>query len=344
MPLENIFAGPARAQTEMRPVANWLFFVWFLVGLMVLIGGLTRLTDSGLSITEWAPIAGAIPPLSQADWMIAFDKYKQIPEFRLQNAGMTLGEFKTIYWWEWGHRFLGRAIGVIFAVPLLWFVASGRVRGGLAAWLLFLLLLGGAQGFVGWIMVASGLDGERINVSHFKLAMHMGLAVFIFALLLWTAMSVWLQAGPKEKQTGLIFAFLLVMLSFCQIIAGALVAGLDAGIVFTSWPLMDGQWVPADSVPGIAGLSDPMKVQFLHRLGAYLLVLAGLVALWRVDAPRRPVAALALAVILLQAGLGIVTLVSTASVQHLWLAAAHQMGALVVLGLAVTLMHKTRYG
>lgn len=199
MPLENIFAGPARAQTEMRPVANWLFFVWFLVGLMVLIGGLTRLTDSGLSITEWAPIAGAIPPLSQADWMIAFDKYKQIPEFRLQNAGMTLGEFKTIYWWEWGHRFLGRAIGVIFAVPLLWFVASGRVRGGLAAWLLFLLLLGGAQGFVGWIMVASGLDGERINVSHFKLAMHMGLAVFIFALLLWTAMSVWLQAGPQGK-------------------------------------------------------------------------------------------------------------------------------------------------
>lgn len=344
MPLENVFAGQARAQTEMRPVATWLFFVWFLVALMVVVGGLTRLTDSGLSITEWQPIAGAIPPLSAGDWMIAFDKYKLIPEFQLQNADMTLAEFKRIYWWEWGHRFLGRAIGVVFGLPLLLFAVTGRVRGGLAGWLFFLLFLGGAQGFVGWIMVASGLGEDRLDVSHFKLAMHLGLAILIFGLLFWTALKISRQAMPNDRQKGLIWASLLVFLTFFQIVAGALVAGLDAGMVYTSWPMMDGQWMPAQLKTGVDALSDPLSVQFLHRMGAYLLVLIAIGTFFQVDAGRKAAAGFMLVAILLQAVLGIITLISVAPAQHIWLAATHQFGALIALSAAILLMHKVRFG
>ena len=316
---------------------------------MVLVGGLTRLTDSGLSITEWAPIRGAIPPLTQADWLLEFDKYKQIPEYQLVNAGMSMAEFKFIYWWEWGHRFLGRIVGLVFFVPFVVFWAQGKLGGGRLLPLLGLFALGGLQGFMGWYMVKSGLT-DRVDVSQYRLAMHLGLALIIFAISSWLAFGYWrgrhliLVSGPNVAMAGAIVALVI-----SQSLLGALVAGIDAGKTYTDWPLMDGEVIPSGLLmqdPVISNFfENHLTVQFDHRMMAYLLI--GLIG-WHMYrtlktdislSVKRSVAMLGGA-LALQIALGISALMLAVPMS---LGAAHQLGAVLLLGTALWHLHLLRY-
>ncbi|MEQ8178910.1 MAG: COX15/CtaA family protein [Amphiplicatus sp.] len=317
---------------SMRPVAVWLFLMCALVALMVVVGGATRLTDSGLSITEWRPVTGAIPPLSEADWHSEFEKYRQIPEYRLVNKGMSLNEFKEIYWWEWGHRFLGRLLGVAFLLPLIFFAATGRIDQKLGARLLAIFALGGAQGALGWYMVSSGLS-DRVDVSQYRLAAHLALAVMLLALMFWIALD--LQKPPAKAKRPRLFhgALALAGAVYAQMILGAFVAGLRAGRTYNTWPLMDGEFFPRTyfgAPPRFADLFEQIAaVQFNHRIGAYL-VAAG--AVWFFVAARgsvvRDSARLVLVAILAQIGLGVWTLLAATPIA---LGLLHQAGALGVL-------------
>jgi cytochrome c oxidase assembly protein subunit 15 len=316
-------------------VRLWLYGMAFLVFCMVIVGGATRLTDSGLSITEWKPLLGAIPPLNEADWLAAFEKYKLIPEYQIQNRGMALSDFKFIYWWEWAHRFLGRFIGVAFAVPLIYFTFTRRIEWNFWPKLLALFVIGGAQGALGWYMVASGLV-DRVDVSQYRLAAHLTLAALIFAAIIWVAENL----GRKRRYPSTSddwFAILLVAFILLQIAAGGFVAGLDAGQGYATWPKMDGQWVPSGlwiMEPGWKNIfENAMAVQFNHRLLAYVLLLATIIHAWR--SPSHPATILAFA-IFAQACLGVLTLLL-----HVPLAAAliHQAGAMIVLALAVWNLH-----
>ena len=319
------------AQAAVPTVRLWLYAMAFLVFCMVIVGGATRLTDSGLSITEWRPLLGAIPPLNEADWLAAFEKYKLIPEYQIQNRGMPLSEFKFIYWWEWAHRFLGRFIGVAFAVPLIYFTFTRRIDRTLWPRLFALFILGGAQGALGWYMVASGLV-DRVDVSQYRLAAHLTLAALIFAAIMWVAMGIG-RDRKRASSSNDWFAVFLVAFILLQIAAGGFVAGLDAGQGYTTWPKMDGQWVPSglwDMAPGWKNaFENAMTVQFNHRVLAYILLLATTMHTWQ--SRSGPAAILALA-IFAQACLGILTLLL-----HVPLAVAliHQAGAMIVLALAV---------
>ena len=334
-----------------RQIALWLFTVAFLVVMMVLVGGLTRLTDSGLSITEWQPVSGALPPLSAEAWEVEFEKYRRIPEYQLVNKGMSLSAFKFIYWWEWGHRQLGRVVGLVFFVPFLVFLAQRKIRRRDLPALLGLFAMGGLQGFMGWYMVQSGLT-ERVDVSQYRLAMHLGLALIIFAACFWLAMSYWrgtrqvpamVWAGPHY------LAAALVGLVVMQSLMGALVAGMDAGMTYNDWPTMDGDLIPAGLLaqdPAYLNFfENHLTVQFDHRVMAYFLVGLTLWHVWRVyrsagdGAVRRSALWLGGGVVG-QAVLGIVALVL---VLPMGLAAAHQLGAVIVLGLAVCHLHFLRY-
>jgi len=342
-------ARPARGELGTRTVAIWLFAVAALVFAMVIVGGLTRLTDSGLSITEWRPVTGAIPPLSEEAWEAELEKYRQIPEYQLQNKGMSLEAFKQIYWWEWGHRLLGRLIGVAFFVPFVALLAMGHIRRKLVPRLLLLFALGGAQGFLGWFMVQSGLT-ERLDVSQYRLAAHLALATLIYLALLWTGFEVWrdassVETGAAKAQRG---ATVLLGLVFLQIVVGAFVAGTDAGYIYNSWPLMKGAWVPdglfLEAPWWLNFFENVLTIQFTHRMVAYGLLAA---ALWHWFAWRRTgdrTAALSahfvFVAVLLQAALGIWTLVA---VVPLSLGAAHQAGAFVVLALALRHLFALRY-
>lgn len=324
--------------THSRPVAIWLFLCAALVFAMVVVGGVTRLTGSGLSITEWKPIMGAIPPLSHDEWMMAFTKYKAIPQYELVNAGMTLSEFKGIFWWEWVHRLLGRMIGAVFALPFLFFVISKKMPQRLVWRSLVLLGLGGLQGLIGWWMVSSGLS-ERVTVAPERLMVHLGLALLIFAGLVWTALEAWAGKqyirAPRGWSIG---AGLLLSLVFIQCLLGALVAGSHAGMVYTDWPLMNGAVFPEVEwgQGAVAFLHDQALVQFNHRIVAYALLIC--VSIYAVNAWRWRLAeggggaAYALAIsIWLQAGLGIATLMHAVPIT---LGVLHQAMAAVVLGLA----------
>ncbi len=265
---------------RLRPVRIWLYILAFTILVMVAVGGITRLTDSGLSITSWKPIAGMLPPLSQADWMAEFEAYQQIPEFELQNNWMDIEAFKSIFWWEWGHRFLGRIIGFMFAVPFVVFLVQRRLNWRLAPSLALLFVLGGFQGFLGWWMVSSGLT-ERVDVSQYRLAAHLGAASLLLAAIIWVARR--LRPGRTgDLGAGNVAALLvLAFLVFLQIILGAFVAGLDAGYGFNTWPLMEGRWIPE----GLATLEpiwrnlfeNLLTVQFTHRMMAYFILLYVLV-------------------------------------------------------------------
>jgi cytochrome c oxidase assembly protein subunit 15 len=282
--MDSALASPAAGMARVaRPIAiaNWLIFVATLVFVMVVVGGITRLTESGLSITEWQPIRGAIPPLTDAQWQHAFDLYRQTPEYREINgpAGMGLAEFKFIFFWEWIHRLLGRLIGLAFALPLLWFAMKRAIPKGYGWRLVALLLLGGAQGFLGWFMVQSGLS-ERTDVSHFRLSAHLLLALFILAALIWTALDLRQLARTGENRparlTGPTLATATVL--FIQLLLGAWVAGLNAGYVASDWPLMQGKLYPegVDWSQGAlhALTSDPFLLHFLHRWWAFVVVVA----------------------------------------------------------------------
>ena len=330
-----------RVEANRLAIRIWLGVVIVTLFCLVLVGGATRLTDSGLSITEWKPIHGAIPPLSVAEWEEEFQLYQRIPEYQQINQGMTLDEFKNIFWWEWGHRLLARLIGLVFALPLLFFWLTGRIERQLRLPLVGLLALGGFQGFIGWWMVSSGLS-ERVDVSQYRLATHLIIACLIFSGCVWIMRSLTPHSKDPAPTTGSRrFGGVLVALTIFQIYLGALVAGLDAGFSYNTWPLMDGAVIPGDlfvQQPWWINLfENPKTVQFVHRLGAYLLFAAALLHMLqslKADADtthaRRSVVLFALVAI--QAVIGIVTLITQVPL-HAGL--AHQGGALVVLAFAV---------
>ncbi|MFN3868348.1 MAG: COX15/CtaA family protein, partial [Hyphomicrobiaceae bacterium] len=317
----------------------------------IVVGGATRLTDSGLSITEWQPLLGAIPPLTDAHWQEAFDKYRQIPEYKIVNKGMSLDEFKFIYWWEWSHRFLGRFIGVAFAVPFVIFIALRKLRPGYALKLAGVLALGALQGFFGWYMVKSGLV-ERVDVSHYRLALHLFTAFLILALLVWLALE--LETRPATIRLDTLtpghrrMAWALVLLIMAQVVLGAFVAGLKAGLTYNTWPLMDGELVPDGLLlmqPWYVNFAENITtVQFDHRVVAYVIVLLAILHAFRLarvddDAVRWSGAVLAVAV-LLQMGLGIWTLLAAEGSIPIGLGLAHQGFAAIVLVIAVWHLHR----
>ena len=313
-------------------VRAWLGIVACLIFCMVIVGGATLLTDSGLSITEWKLLLGVVPPLSEADWNAAFGKYKLIPEARIINAGMTLAAFKVIYWWEWSHRFLGRIIGVVSFLPLVFFFANDYVETRLRPRLMAILALGALEGGLGWYMVVSGLT-ERVDVSQYRLAAHLTLAAIIFSAVLWVAFGLQnkrrLPLSERERVALVIPALVLL-----QIAAGGFVAGLDAGMGYNTWPLMEGQLIPSGLYSSWRdAFENAMTVQFNHRALAY--VIAVLVAGYAYVIRTRE-AVLILVVVLLQIGFGVWTLLWQVP---LWLGLAHQGGAFLVLAAALWNLH-----
>jgi cytochrome c oxidase assembly protein subunit 15 len=335
-------AVPAQIAPPGRAVRCWLTTIAALIAIMVLVGGATRLTESGLSIVEWKPVTGSLPPLNDAQWREAFAGYQTIPQYRELNAGMSLDEFKTIFWWEWSHRLLGRVIGVAYLLPFLWFLRRGALNSDLKRRLWIIFGLGALQGAVGWWMVASGLT-QRVEVSQLRLATHLVLALLIFAAIVWTLRRLSdrqpVVATSRLKITGIV----LLVLTFVQLYLGALVAGLRAGRVYNTWPGIDGALIPSAArlffeEPWWRNLFDStLTVQFEHRMTAYtLFVVAVLHAIDAVRSRAGPAAvtgAMALAaVIALQAVLGILTLLHQVPIL---LALAHQAVAIVVLMLAI---------
>lgn len=333
-----------------RPPARKGIFIWLmilalLVAAMVLVGGATRLTDSGLSITEWAPVMGSVPPLSDADWQAAFNAYKATTEFQEQNHWMTLADFKPIYWWEWGHRFLGRFIGLVWLAGFVFFLAARKIPPGWTGRLLLIGVLGGAQGALGWWMVASGLTG-RLDVAPYRLAAHLGLAFLIFALLLWYALRVrhdqveTLQRRRRREGTLMGWSGALIALVFLQILSGALVAGLDAGRGYVDWPLMQGAFFPEDGLDmtpaWLNAFENPALAQFDHRIIAYVILVAAILFVWRTarvaHAGVRAWGWRVGAIVLVQVALGIVTVMHASP---LGLALAHQTVALILTGALV---------
>ncbi len=321
---------------RLRPnaIANWLLAVAALVFTMVVVGGITRLTESGLSITEWKPVSGAIPPLSEAAWQDAFAKYQQIPEYQLINKGMTLAQFKFIYFWEFVHRLLGRLIGVAFALPLVWFAVRRAIPKGYGWRLTALLALGGFQGAIGWWMVASGLT-LRTDVSHYRLATHLLTALFIFGGLIWTALDLkTLAANPASRAARLTgFGAGVLAILAVQLLFGAYTAGLNAGLVTDQWPLMNGQFFPGTTQSGRslfdAIFNDPAIVHFIHRWWAWVVVGALILLARRVKAAGNRRASVAIhSAFGTQILLGIATVMTGVSLP---VAVLHQaVGALVV--------------
>ena len=335
-------AIPAQQAPHIRAIRWWLVSIAALIAIMVLVGGATRLTESGLSIVEWKPVTGALPPLNQQQWTRAFEAYKTIPQYRELNVGMNLAEFKTIFWWEWSHRLLGRVIGVAYLLPFLWFLWRGAVGADLRRRLWLIFGLGALQGAVGWWMVASGLS-QRVEVSQYRLATHLVLALLIFAAIVWTLRRSTerppLAASARLKITSVA----LVALTFVQLYLGALVAGLRAGKIYNTWPDIDGAFIPSSArlffeAPWWRNLFDnTLTVQFEHRMTAYALLALAILHAFDAIRSRAGTAAvsgawwLALA-ITVQATLGILTLLNQVPMD---LALAHQAVAIAVLTLAI---------
>lgn len=335
-------ANPQPAHASYRPdaIARWLYAVAALVFLMVVVGGITRLTESGLSITEWKPVTGAIPPLSDAAWNDAFARYRQIPEFQILNPYMTLAEFQTIYLWEWGHRLLGRLIGLAYALPFLWFLFKKAIPNGYTGRLVLILALGGLQGAIGWWMVKSGLT-VRTDVSQYRLATHLTTAFVILSFLLWTARDMRTVARTPDARPSRLTGFGVVVFAglFLQLVMGAIVAGLKAGYASNTWPLMNGHFFPEDVTwHGFATLGeDPFLIHFLHRWWAW-----GVVALLIVLARKlkkmkaRPQAIAIHSAFGTQIILGIALVMTS---MNFWLAILHQAVGTLVLVTTVIGVH-----
>lgn len=348
------FRSSVAVTDERWPVAVWLLACCGLVLLMVVIGGITRLTHSGLSITEWQPLVGTLPPLSAEQWNEVFQKYQATPEYQQVNNGMSLDQFKQIFWWEYFHRLFGRLIGVAFLLPLLWFIARRKLPPGLAAKLFGILLLGALQGAIGWYMVKSGLiDNPR--VSHFRLTVHLGLAFLIFAAMFWLALSLLHPAlvnhadGGNSLRGHSTASSALIVLIFVMVLTGGLVAGTRAGFAYNTFPLMDGDLLPRQLMAvkpwQLDFYHNLATVQFVHRLLAWLLAASVPIFWWRIQksgvasARTRAGANLLLAMLVLQIVLGIITLLLTVPLP---LAAAHQAGALLLFAAALNLRHALR--
>lgn len=328
-----------------RWMRNWLVVIGVLVYAMILIGGATRLTDSGLSITEWDPIKGALPPLSDTAWASLFEKYQQTAEYRLQNSGMSLGDFQQIFWWEWGHRLFGRLIGLVAMFGFAIFAIRGWLSRALATRFVILILLGGLQGAIGWWMVSSGIgETTRVDVAPYRLATHFMLALLIIGYTAW----LWLDLGGKVRESVSrpvrLVAWALLGLIVLQMAAGALVAGLDAGRTYNDWPLMAGEFVPTSYLSEGLGLRSLFEgratTQFNHRILAYLIWALALVSAWifRKTPLKRGFTGLAV-LVSLQAVWGIVTLINAAPMN---LALLHQALGVIVTLAAVRLVWRAR--
>ncbi|MDI3336021.1 COX15/CtaA family protein [Defluviimonas aestuarii] len=338
-------------------VRIWLAILFALVVAMIAVGGLTRLTDSGLSITEWRPVTGALPPMNAADWQAEFAKYQASPEFQLQNHQMGLEEFKTIFWWEWGHRQLGRFVGLVWAAGFVFFWATKRMPAGWTGRLAGLGALGGLQGAIGWWMVSSGLTGRMVDVASYRLAIHLGLAFAILGLIAWYMLSLsrreteLLQARRSREAKLFSMSTGLMHFAFLQILLGALVAGIDAGRAFPTWPLMGESFFPADAFylpeggPAVlAFFENPGLVQFVHRMAGYLLLAFGIVVWLRGRKSAQPATRGAFTFVIValaaQVVLGIVTVVHAAPLS---LGLIHQLGAVAVWVAVIRARHRAQY-
>jgi cytochrome c oxidase assembly protein subunit 15 len=350
------YAVTAPARND-RGVGWWLFAIAALIALMVVIGGLTRLTGSGLSITEWQPVTGVIPPLNQADWQAEFTKYRGTPQYELLNRGMGLAAFKSIYLWEWTHRLLGRILGVVFLAPFVCFLWQRRIDGRIASRLAVIFVLGSAQGLLGWWMVQSGLTGGRVAVSQYRLAAHLGLATILFGYVFWTALEIIgaarvTKALPSRVQYSV---FGLAAIVFVQMLLGAFMAGLDAGRAFNTWPSYAGRWFPVglfDLSPWwVNHFENHAMVHFQHRTVGYVIAAAAAFLFWRLrafsaEAAVRPAKIAAIHVVklvVLQITLGVLAVLSSVALP---IAALHQICALALfastLWWAYTLNPQTR--
>ena len=319
---------------------TWLITMFCIVSIMIIVGGLTRLTDSGLSITEWELFSGFFPPLSKNEWILYFDLYKEIPEFKLQNYDMNLQEFKVIFWWEWAHRFLGRLIGIGYLLPLIYFSFKIKITKLINLYFIFLLIC--FQGFLGWYMVSSGLV-DRIDVSHFRLSAHLLIAFFILSLIYWNYLKL-IKIKKISRKLNIIFPLSFLILIFIQISVGAFVSGMDAGKIYNSWPLMGNSYFPNDnSINNLfqfTALSDPSLVQFIHRNLAYGIGIFYLVIFYKIYGNKmydlyKSINYLGFFIIL-QIFLGILTILNGA---HIYIASLHQISSIFLISSCIYFCH-----
>ncbi len=324
-------------------ISVWLLVIFLLVVLMIVVGGLTRLTDSGLSITKWELFSGFFPPLSDESWNKYFEQYKLIPEFKIQNYSMTMNEFKVIFWWEWAHRFLGRIIGIFFIIPLIYFTFKIGFKKLINLYFIFFLIC--FQGFLGWYMVSSGLI-DRIDVSHFRLSLHLLVAFIILSLILWNYFKLNIKNNYQSKLNIFLPSIFLILI-FLQIIIGAFVSGMDAGLVYNSWPLMGNTFFPDDNkivnLLSIAAFSDASLVQFLHRNLAYIIVIFYLIILFNVYKNKIYCSFNAINILgvflLSQVILGILTLLNGV---HMFLASMHQISSIFLVSSSIYLLYRNK--
>ncbi len=321
-------------------ISIWLGSMFWIISFMIVIGGLTRLTDSGLSITEWQLFSGFLPPFNDNDWHNYFNLYKEIPEFKLQNYEMTLQEFKIIFWWEWAHRFLGRLIGILFLIPLLYFTLKLGIKKLLNLYLIFFLIC--FQGFIGWYMVSSGLI-DRVDVSHFRLSIHLIIAFIIISLILWNYFSLKIKHSFNENLKyflPLIFLFLI----YCQIIIGAFVSGMDAGQLYNSWPLMGSTFFPDDNkfinLFNLSAFSDPSLVQFMHRNLAYIIFIFYLIIMIKIYVNKLTNLYFAINIVglllIIQIILGVLTLIYDAQIL---IASMHQTSSIFLVSSTIYFLY-----
>ena len=324
-------------------ISLWLGSMFWLISLMIVVGGLTRLTDSGLSITEWQLFSGVLPPLSQSDWVNYFNLYKEIPEFKLQNYDMSLSEFKIIFWWEWIHRFLGRLIGLAFIIPLIYFTFFVKFKKLINLYFIFILIC--FQGFIGWYMVSSGLV-DRVDVSHYRLSVHLMGAFIILSLILWQYLMV-KNISVSEKKINIFIPCLFLFLIFCQISIGAFVSGMDAGTIYNSWPLMGSSYFPDDNelinLFNLKAFNDPSLVQFMHRNLAYIIMFFYLFIYFLIF--KKKLINLYLIIntvgflLIVQIILGVLTLLYGAQIKF---ASMHQISSIFLVSSCIYLIYKNR--
>ena len=323
-----------------KNILSWLALMFFIISIMIAVGGLTRLTDSGLSITEWQLFSGFLPPLSDSDWNNYFNLYKKIPEYTQQNYSMTLQEFKVIFWWEWIHRFLGRLIGILFLIPLIFFTFKESYKKLINLYFIFILIC--FQGFIGWYMVSSGLI-NRVDVSHFRLSIHLIIAFIIISLILWNYFNLRVNRNFNGK-LNIFIPFIFLFFIFCQIIIGAFVSGMDAGQIYNSWPLMGSSYFPDDNeimnILKISAFSEPSLVQFMHRNLAYFILLFYLIILIKIYKIKLFNLYFAINLVglflLIQVILGIFTLLYGAQIL---LASMHQISSIFLVSSSVYLLY-----
>lgn len=345
----------AQPKGARRAIRIWLFILFAMVMAMIAVGGATRLTDSGLSITRWKPVSGALPPMNRADWQSEYDLYRQSPQFRLANPDMTLPQFKWIFWWEWGHRNLGRLIGLVWFIGLAAFWATRRIPPGWHGRLFSIGILGGLQGAIGWWMVSSGLVGQMTTVASYRLAIHLGIGFAILGVIAWFALQLGrsqaqlIQARRVGEPKLVALATITLALAFVQVLLGALTAGIDAGAAFPTWPSMNGEFVPSSSFDYTPlwrnFFENPGLVQFNHRMLGYTVFVIGLFTAFRgrrsSHQRTREIFALMGAMIVLQVVLGIATAVWF--VHCWWLGLIHQIGAVITFTLILRARHAARY-